>query len=263
MAGIEGVVYERRGKVAVITIDRAEKRNALSPQVIEGIHAYLSRAREDPHVRVVVVTGAGEKAFCAGADLGETMSGERSGAVAAHYARKRLADVFSLMACLGKPLVARVNGHALAGGLGLAAAADFVVAVDDATFGTPEVDVGLWPMMITVILRRAMPPKKALQLMLTGRRIGAEEARSLGLVDVVVARDSLDATVLELCEELGSKSPDAIRVGRDAFYRSLGMPDDEALAYLAAELSVLVSGEEAVEGIRAFSEKRPPRWRET
>jgi enoyl-CoA hydratase/carnithine racemase len=167
------------------------------------------------------------------------------------------------MAMLGKPIVARVNGHALAGGLGLACAADFVIASEAATFGTPEVDVGLWPMMITVILRRCMAPKRVLQLMLTGRRLGAQEAKDIGLVDTVVPAELLDQEVDRLCRLLAEKSPQAVRMGRDAFYRSLDMPEQQALAYLQAELSVLAASEDAAEGIRAFLEKREPRWKKS
>jgi enoyl-CoA hydratase/carnithine racemase len=261
---IEGeVIYEVSGKVACITINRPERRNALNPSVIEGLYRSLGEAATDDDVRVVVITGAGDKAFCAGADLEATIAGAGRGFVDAHYARGHLASVFERMAMLGKPIVARVNGHALAGGLGLACAADFVIASEAATFGTPEVDVGLWPMMITVILRRCMAPKRVLQLMLTGRRLGAQEAKDIGLVDTVVPAELLDQEVDRLCRLLAEKSPQAVRMGRDAFYRSLDMPEQQALAYLQAELSVLAASEDAAEGIRAFLEKREPRWKKS
>lgn len=256
----EEVLYDASDGVGVITINRPERRNALNPAVIQGIEDGLARAHKDRGVRVIVLTGAGDKAFCAGADLAATIPDAEGDVVASHYERGRLAGIFMAMAKLGKPVVSRVNGHALAGGFGLAAAADFVVAVDSATFGTPEVDVGLWPMMITVVLRRAMPPKKVLQLMMTGKRISAREAEALGVVDKVVTREELDDAVEELVASLKSKSPTAMRMGRDAFYATLWMHDAAALEFLQAQLSVLVRSEDAKEGIAAFFEKRQPRW---
>ncbi len=257
----EELRYEVSEGVATLTIDRPDRRNALSPAVLAGIEEGLFRARGDHGVRVVVITGAGDKAFCAGADLAATIPDGETGAIDSHYERGRLATIFKLMAGLGKPVVARVNGHALAGGFGLAAAADFVIAAENATFGTPEIDVGLWPMMITVVLRRAMPPRKVLQLMMTGKRLTAREAASLGVVDEVVPFESLDSSVGALVDELKSKSPAAMRMGKDAFYTSLAMSDAEALDYLQACLSVLVRSEDAAEGIAAFVEKREPRWK--
>jgi len=255
------VIYEVSEGVALITINRPDRRNALNSTVLHGIEDGLAKAKSDPQVRVVVLTGAGDKAFCAGADLVTTIPDAEGDAVASHYERGRLADIFMSMAKLGKPVVSRVNGHALAGGFGLAAAADFVVAVEGATFGTPEIDVGLWPMMITVVLRRAMPPKKILQLMMTGKRVTAEEAEALGVVDRVVPKDELDAAVDELVTLLRAKSPAAMRMGRDAFYASMWLHDAAALELLQAELSVLVRSEDAREGIAAFLEKRQPRWK--
>ncbi len=259
--GEKEVLYEVSDGVGLITINRPERRNALSPAVIKGLEDSLAVAGADRDVRVVVLTGAGDKAFCAGADLAATIPDADEGVIHSHYERGRLASIFVSMAKLGKPVVSRVNGHALAGGFGLAAAADFVVASETATFGTPEIDVGLWPMMITVILRRSMPPKKVLQLMMTGRRISAREAEALGVVDVVAAPNELDDAVAELVGTLKSKSPVAMRMGRDAFYTSLSMNEEAALQYLRAELSVLVHSEDAMEGVAAFLQKREPRWK--
>ena len=161
------VRYEVVGSVARVTIDRPERRNAMSFGVMEGLRDAVAAAKADEAVRVVVLTGAGEKAFCAGADLGS--GGIADGASAAHEGRGVLAEVFRDLWALGKPTIARVRGYALAGGFGLALACDFVVAADDAQFGTPEVNVGLWPYMITVPLMRSMPPKRVLELMMTGR----------------------------------------------------------------------------------------------
>ena len=161
---------------------------------------------------------------------------------------------------LGKPTIARVRGYALAGGFGLAMACDFVIAADDAKFGTPEIDVGLWPYMITVPLLRAMPPKVALDLMATGRRVDAAEAARLGFVNRVVPVDELDAEVDALAAQLAQKSPLVMRWGRESFYRAIEMNSDDALDYLQAMLTVTTLSEDAKEGVTAFVEKRSPRW---
>ena len=148
----------------------------------------------------------------------------------------------------------------MAGGFGLALACDLVVASDRARFGAPEINVGLWPYMITVPLMRSMPPKKALELMLTGRVVGAEEADRLGFVTRVVPHDELDSAVDELAATLGSKSPAVMSLGRDAFYAVWDMAAGDALAHLHALLTLTAQTEDAAEGIAAFLEKRPPRW---
>jgi enoyl-CoA hydratase/carnithine racemase len=154
-----------------------------------------------------------------------------------------------------------VRGYALAGGFGLAMACDLVIAADDAQFGTPEINVGLWPYMITVPLLRAMPPKVALDLMMTGRRVNAEEAARIGFVTRVVPVPELDAAVDELAAALASKSPLIMRWGRDSFYRVLEMRADDALDYLQAMLTVTTATDDSAEGIAAFTEKREPEWR--
>ena len=253
------VRYEVVGSIARVTIDRPERRNAMSFGVMEGLRDSIAAAKADDAVRVLVLTGAGEKAFCAGADLGS--GGIADGASAAHEGRGVLAEVFRDMWALGKPTIARVRGYALAGGFGLALACDFVVAADDAQFGTPEVNVGLWPYMITVPLVRSMPPKRVLELMMTGRRVGAAESERIGFVTRVVPVDELDATVDDLAATLASKSPLILRWGRESFYRTLDMDPDDALAYLQAMLTITSASEDTAEGVAAFAEKRAPEWK--
>ena len=254
---MDEVRYERTGPVARVIIDRPERRNAMSFTVMRELDEALALARADDQVRAVVLTGAGDRAFCAGADLGGIADATAS---AAHDARGLLPAVFRSLWTLGKPTIARVRGYALAGGFGLALACDLVVAADDAVFGTPEIDVGLWPFMISVPLLRAMSPKHALDLMMTGRRVDAHEAAALGFVNRVVPVDELDAAVDELASVLASKSPLIMRWGRDSFYRVLDMAADDALAYLHAMLTVASNSEDAAEGVSAFAEKRAPRW---
>ena len=263
VSGTPTVLYEVEEGVARITINRPERRNAMSWEVMRGLHRALGGAAEDPAVRVVVLAGAGDDAFCAGADLGKMTGADDpdAGLLAVHEARGVLADVFGALWTLGKPTVARVQGFALAGGFGLALACDLVVASDLARFGAPEVNVGLWPYMITVPLVRSMPPKQALELMLTGRVVDAAEAMRLGFVTRVVAHADLDAAVAELTATLAAKSPAVMKLGRDAFYAVWDMAAPDALAHLHAMLSLTAQTEDAAEGIAAFLEKRAPRWR--
>jgi enoyl-CoA hydratase/carnithine racemase len=242
-----------------VTINRPERRNAMSFGVMDGLRSAFARARDDADVRVVVLTGAGDKAFCAGADLGG--GGIANNAASAHDGRGLLANLFRDMWTLGKPVIARVRGYALAGGFGLACACDMVVASDDSQFGTPEINVGLWPYMITVPLLRSMPPKTALDLMMTGRRVSADEGKHIGFVQRVVPVDDLDKTVDELAAQLAGKSPLIMRWGRDSFYRVLEMDADAALAYLQSMLTVTSQTEDAAEGVAAFAEKRAPQWK--
>ena len=201
---------------------------------------------------VYTVAGGG------GADLGGMIAG--SDFLAEHVARGVIASVFEDLWQLGKPTVARIQGWALAGGFGLALACDMVVASEKARFGAPEIDVGLWPDMITVPLVRSMPPKKALELMLTGRVVDAREADRLGFVTRVVPHDELDRAVEELASSLASKSPAAMSLGRSAFYAVWDMEARDALAHLHAMLTLTTQTEDAAEGIAAFMEKRPPNW---
>jgi enoyl-CoA hydratase/carnithine racemase len=258
MGEMDEVRYDVDGPVARVTIDRPERRNAMSFAVMRGLRDAVARARSDDAVRVIVLTGAGDKAFCAGADLGGIAE---TGAAAAHDGRGMLADLFRDLWSLGKPTIARVRGYALAGGFGLALSCDFVVAADDASFGTPEIDVGLWPYMITVPLLRSMPPKRVLELMATGRKVDAAEAERIGFVNRVVPATQLDAAVGELARTLAAKSPLIMRWGRQSFYRVLDMAPDDALDYLQSMLTVTSSSEDTAEGISAFRDKRAPEWK--
>jgi enoyl-CoA hydratase/carnithine racemase len=217
----------------------------------------IDRAAADAGVRVIVITGAGNHAFSAGGDLaGDFIENP----IELHTARRALASMFRSMRAAGKPIVARVNGHALAGGFGLAAAADIVIAVDGARFGLPEINVGLWPMMITAVLQRCTPHKALLELMMTGRLIGASEAQSLGVVSRVVPGEALDSVVDETVVALAAKSPVVLRLGRDAFYAVQDMNFDASLDLLQAALTSVAMTHDAAEGVAAFLEKRDPKW---
>lgn len=269
----EDVLYEVAGAVARVTINRPERRNALTWDTVRRLRSALARARADGAVRVVVLTGAGDRAFCAGADLatmattgpadapsGPPSAGAGPSVGDAHRDRGELAGLFLDLWELGKPTVARVRGAALAGGFALAVACDLVVAADDAVFATPEIDVGLWPYLATVPLVRAMPPKTALELMMTGRRVEAEEAGRIGFVTRVVPVAGLDEAVDALAATLAAKPARTLRLGREAFYACWDLGAREALAQLHPLLTLAGMTAEAREGTQAFAEKRPPRW---
>ncbi len=252
------MLYSVADRVARITINRPERRNALTWTAVEELGRCLAAAGGDAEVRVVVLTGAGEAAFCSGIDLSAMASG--ASVAALHQARGRLAAVFGQLWSLGKPVIAAVRGYAVAGGFGLALACDLVVCSEESVFAAPEIDIGLWPFMITVPLVRSMPPKKALELMLTGRRVSATEGERLGFVNQVVPAAELDTVVRELAATLAAKSATAMKLGRDSFYAVWDLAAGEALAVLHPLLSVVTGTDDAREGMAAFREKRPPEW---
>lgn len=251
------VLVDTEAGVTTLTINRPEVHNALSWSVVAELRAAVAAARADPATRVLVLTGAGEKAFCAGADLTGMAAG--AGYAELHEGRGELALLFRDLWELGKPTIAKVRGWCLAGGFGLALACDLVVAADDSRFGTPEVDRGLWPYMITVPMLRSMPPKVALELQMTGRRVPAEEAAAIGFARVVPAVD-LDAAVAETAAGLAAKSSKVLQLGRDAFYAVWDQAAGDALRLLHPMLTVHNGLEDAAEGIAAFAEKRAPVW---
>lgn len=268
----DDVLLERAGPVARLIINRPDRRNALNRSVLSGLRRALAVVKQDDAIRVAVLTGAGDRAFSAGADLvgpdspaaggsgSEAGAGGALSAEALHEGRGELAALFRDLWNLDKPSIARVRGYALAGGMGLALACDLVVASDDAVFGTPEIDIGIWPYMVTVALLRSLPPRRALELMMTGRRLGAAEAERFGVVNRVVPADELDGAVDELAGVLAAKPPRVLAAGRASFYRALEMTADDALAYLHPLLTVATATDDAAEGRAAFAERRPPRW---
>lgn len=254
----EDVLTQVTDSVLHITIDRPERRNAISPEVVRGIAEALGAAESDEAIRAVVMTGAGEKAFCAGADLGGMTPDSEVGR---HFVRAELGGLFRQMRVSRLPIVARVGGHALAGGFGLMLACDLVVAADNAALGTPEIDLGLWPFMITALIQRDLPRKVALDLMLTGKRITAAEGERWGFVNRVVPTAELDAAVGELVASIISKSPLIASLGKRSFYRAEDLDFDAALDYLSGMLTVCLQSEDTAEGVTAFLQKRPPEWK--
>ena len=251
------LLYARRDAVATVTINRPEARNALSHEVVVELRAALQEAKRDPAIRVIVITGSGT-IFSAGADLNSFRSEQPE--LDRHLQRQQLAELFLDMTRLGKPTLARVNGHALAGGFGLVAACNLAIAASEAQFGMPEVNVGVFPLMIMAIVFRNLPRKAAMELMLTGKRIDAAEAVRLGLINRQVAADRLDAEVESLAAELARKSPIGMKLGLEAFYTMEDMSFPAALAYLQDQLALLSLSDDLKEGVNAFFEKREPRF---
>jgi enoyl-CoA hydratase/carnithine racemase len=255
------IATETKGKAAIVTLSREERRNAMSPAMTTELLQALKKHDEDANILVAVLTGAGNRAFCAGADFGEAMSGAAS-FLDRHEEQRKFAELFRVIKGLRKPLLGRINGHALGGGFGLACSCDIVIAAEDCRFGTPEVNVGLFPYVImATLLRATSAPKKLLEMMLTGERVDAREAQQLGLVNHVVPRDQLDTKVDEIIEKITSKSPAILRLGRRAFYTMRDMEYDKALEYLSSMLAINTMAEDVAEGISAFLEKREPRWK--
>jgi enoyl-CoA hydratase/carnithine racemase len=252
---------EQRGPARFLIIDREAQRNALSFGLLAELRDALARADRDDGVRALCLTGAGEKAFCAGMDFGASAAALQAGPLLAHEGRRAYAALLVELSRLGKPVVASVNGAALGGGLGLLAACDLAIAADDVRFGTPEVDVGLFPYMALAPLTRLLGRRVALELMLTGRKIDAAEARTIGLVNEMVPRAQLEQRTAELLETLCQKSPVALRLGRRAFYATQDLPYEQQLEALCAQLSLNAQAEDAAEGVAAFLEKRRPEFK--
>jgi enoyl-CoA hydratase/carnithine racemase len=251
------ILVEDAGPIGRLTLNRPDKRNPIGPATCgELVHA-LAALGARAEVRVVILTGAGA-AFSAGGDLAMMQAGAGD---APAIPPASLVDLLLAMHGLGKPIVAMVNGPALAGGLGLMVACDLVVAADSAVFGTTEIAVGLWPMMITAEITRSVGRKKTLEMMLTGRKLDAAEALACGLVNRVVPAAELETHTVALATELAGRSPAAVRLGLHAFYASQDLAHEAQLRYLQGELGKVLALEDAAEGIAAFLGKRAPVWK--
>lgn len=260
MAGYEKLRYEvAEGGIATITLDDPDSRNALSDKMLEELLGALREAKADHSVRVVVLTSSHEKVFSAGGNLG----GFAADVPMAHkfFGTGLFPDVFVELGELGKPSIVAANGHVLAGSLGIALACDLIIAKDTAGFGTPEINVGLFPFMIMALVYRNVGRKKTTEMLLLGERMNAEEAREAGIVNKVVAAAEFDAAVGEWARKLASKSPLIMRLGKDAMWRQMDMPLRDALDYLRSQLTIELSTEDAIEGVTAFFEKREPNWK--
>jgi enoyl-CoA hydratase/carnithine racemase len=250
--------YEVADAVATIAMDHSETRNALSDAMLDELLAAFAQARDDEAVRCVVLASTHEKVFSSGGDL--TGFTAAMPLAARHAANSRFPQLFDLMGRLGKPIICAAGGHVLAGALGLALACDLVVASESATFGTPEINVGLFPFMIAALIGRNIGRKKMHELLLLGERIDAAEAHRIGIVNRVVAPEQLDAAVAEWAQKLAAKSPLIVKLGKDALFAAQDMAFAEALDYQRAQLTIALSTEDVREGVAAFMERREPAW---
>jgi enoyl-CoA hydratase/carnithine racemase len=248
---------ETQDHIARVTLDRPEKRNPLGPGTIKELYHALETARDDPEQRVVLLTGAG-KAFSAGGDLSQMGGGPGA---SSDLPPRSFVDLNLLFTRLGKPTIAMVNGPALGGGLGLVVACDLAVAAEEAVLGTPEIKVGLWPMMIMATIFRNVGRKAGMRLMLTGDKISATEAARIGLVSEVVPGAELEARTLELARALTARSPVVLRMGLAAFHATREMELEPALRHLEQQLAAVLGTEDAREGLMAFMQKREPRFK--
>jgi methylglutaconyl-CoA hydratase len=251
------VITEKRGQAFWITINRPEKRNALNADVIAGLASGYRAAHADPDVRVIVLTGAGDKAFCAGADLQNN-----SAAFAMDFSRPNgeYADLLRLSQTATKPSIARVGGVCMAGGMGLLCMTDMAVAADHAIFGLPEVKIGLFPMQVLSLLQSIAPPRLVNEWALTGEPFDARSTQAAGLLNYVVPAAELDAKVEWLVSRTADKSPTALRRGKYAMRAIASMSFDESIAYTESQIAIMAMTEDAKEGLKAFAEKRKPVW---
>ena len=249
------LLYRVEDDIAYFTINREKQRNAISVEALNLFLEHLDDAERDESVRVICITGAGDRAFCSGADLGGGMSKSGQDGMEAF---KNYARLLKRLNGFPKPTVARVNGSCVAGGTGLMLACDIVIATDTAKFGTPEVNVGLFPMMIGALIYRNVLRKKAMEMVLLGERLTAREAREMGMITRVVPPGDLDDEVKKVLRALAKKSPIGMKIGKEAFYAMADMPFEKALDFLAQKLAEVAATEDAVEGITAFIEKREP-----
>jgi enoyl-CoA hydratase len=245
--------------VATIALDQPETRNALSDELLDELIAAFEEARGDPGVRCVVLTSTHERVFSAGANLAGFAA--EVPLVHKHFGTERFPRLFRLIGELGKPTICAANGHVLAGALGVALACDLVLAREGARFGTPEINVGVFPFMIMALIYRNVPRKQANELLLLGEQISAADAQRIGIVNRVFAPEEFDAGVRDWAEKLARKSPVLMKLGKDAMFRQQDMALLDALDFLRAQLTTAFSTEDIQEGVRAFFEKREPEWK--
>jgi enoyl-CoA hydratase/carnithine racemase len=253
------VLTERRDRVYWITINRPERRNAFNDEVAARIAEGLRAAQSDSQVRAIVLTGAGDRAFCAGGDL-QAGADDSPFEVDPAHPENPVIELFKTFERCGLPTVARVNGHALAGGMGILCACDLAVAADNATFGVPESGIGLFPMMILPYMLRTMPRRKLYEWCITGKRWTAAQAFEAELLNAVVPAGELDAAVDAMLADIVDRSPTAIRLGKMGLRAIEDMTLAQSFEYAQLMLPNMARSQDAKEGFRAFREKRTPRF---
>lgn len=257
----ETIKTEIKDKTGWIILSREERRNSLSPKMVQEITLSLKEFDENKDIMSIVLTGAGEKAFCAGMDMGDASVMQLS-FLDRHELQRNFVELFKIIKALKKPLIGRIQGIALGGGFGLMCACDIVIAAEDVQCGTPEINLGLFPYIImATLIRYATSSKKLLEMMLTGERISASCAKEMGFVNEVVKREELDKKVEEVVGIINKKSPAILRLGRRAFYTMRDMEYEKALEYLSGMLALNTQAEDMMEGVMAFMQKREPQWK--
>ena len=256
------VLVERKDAVGIVRLNRPEKRNAMNAELVNETIQALQEFDSDPEINAVVILSTHPRVFCAGRDLDEGSTEEATDIARQREISTGPARLFLALRSLRKAVIAGVNGFALAGGTGLAIWCDLVVAAEDAIFGVPEANVGLFPSVVVPALGfNTASVKKCLEMILTGDRIDAAAAERLGLVNMVVPADGLEEATLELARKVASKSPTTLQVAKKTFYNMLGMEYNQAVKYGAEITAMLAVSADGMEGQRAFLEKRPPQWR--
>jgi len=244
--------------VATITLDDPDTRNSMSNQLLGEVIDAFEAAGVDESVRCVVLTSSHERVFSSGGNVAQFAAD--TPLVHRHFATERFVRLFRVLGELGKPTICAVNGHVLAGALGLALACDLIIAKETAEFGTPEINLGLFPFMIMALIYRNVSRKTANEMLLLGERMSAQAAEEAGIVNRVVAEADFEAAVDEWARKLAGKSPVVMRLGKNAMFRQQDMALQDALEFLQAQLTIELSTEDAVEGVKAFFEKRDPEW---
>jgi len=257
------IIYEKKNHIARIVFNNVERRNAMSEIMLSELYDCLLDSQADKEVRVIILTGAGDKAFSSGQDFALPFEGVGTSVGAYNYLRNICYESHRLMERMEKPIIAAVNGYCFAGGMEYALACDFIIASDNALFGITEVGLGIIPGSGGIVrYARAMPVRKAKELILTAARMTAQEAHELGLVNKVVPFSELEDTVLAIATKIASESPFAVRMAKMVFNNCLEITDiDAALALERATCSMIGSTEDAVEGPTAFMQKRAPVWK--
>ncbi len=255
----ENVKYEVADGVATIALDDPGTRNSLSNDMLGDLIAAFEAARDDESVRCVVLTSTHDKVFSSGGNVAQFAA--ETPLVHRHFGTERFVRLFGLIGGLGKPSICAANGHVLAGALGVALACDLIVAKDTAEFGTPEINLGLFPFMIMALIYRNVPRKRANEMLLLGERMSAADAREAGIVNKVVPAEEFEAAVADWAQKLAGKSPVVMRLGKDAMFRQQDMALQDALEFLQSQLTIELSTDDAVEGVSAFFEKREPQWK--
>ncbi len=254
------VLYEVKDRIATLTLNRPERRNAINAGIIAGMDRGLEQADQDSGVSAVILTGSGGH-FCSGADLGGGGFAGQQSFLELHEDRGHYAQLLLKMNRCRKPILAAIEGYCLAGGMGLCLASDLVIADEEAQFGTPEIKRGLWPYMVTGFLIRSLGRKKAMELCLTGDRISAAEAERIGLINYAVPKDQFKERVDQTAAKLASLSPAILGLGKRSFYQMADMGLEDALEFLKSQLTINAQTEDIVEGVSAFIQKREPQWK--